>query len=169
MTEIRSRDLRFSTEETAAFMGNAVATRLADEALAVLTERTEGWAAGLRLAALTLRYGGDIDRTAAGLHAENRYVMDYLVSEVLAHVPPEIEDFLIKTSILDMLCGPLCDAVVDADGVGAPWRRPICSWLEEANLFTVSLDEQGYLVSVSPFVSGNPAQPAHEQARRPVT
>ena len=79
----------------------------------MLAERTEGWAAGLRLAALTLRYGGDIDSQVAGLHAENRHVIDYLMNEVLSRVPPAIEDFLIKTSILDLLCGPLCDAVMD--------------------------------------------------------
>ena len=109
----------------------------------MLAERTEGWAAGLRLAALTLRYGGDIDRQVAGLHAENRHVIDYLMNEVLSRVPPEIEDFLIKTSILDLLCGPLCDAVMDVDST-QPRGQAILQGLDEANLFTVSLDEQGF-------------------------
>lgn len=141
VSEIRSRDLRFTPTETAAFMDQAVATPPRDEALAALTEQTEGWAAGLRLAALTVHYGGDIDRQAAGEHAENRYVTDYLVSEVLSRIPPEIEDFLVKTSILETLCGPLCDAVVDPGGV--PRRgQAYLQMLEETGLFTVSLDEQ---------------------------
>lgn len=143
MTEIRSRDLRFSRAETAAFLAAAVSSPLRDEAFAVLAERTEGWAAGLRLAALTLRYGGDIDRQVAGLHAENRHVIDYLMNEVLSRVPPEIEDFLIKTSILELLCGPLCDAVMAVDST-QPRGQAILQRLDEANLFTVSLDEQGF-------------------------
>ena len=143
ITEIRSRDLRFSAEETAAFFAAAVTTPLRAEALTVLAERTEGWAAGLRLAALTLRYGGDIDRQVAGLHAENRHVIDYLMNEVLSRVPPAIEDFLIKTSILDLLCGPLCDAVMAEDST-QPRGQAILQGLDEANLFTVSLDEQGF-------------------------
>ncbi len=142
MSEIRSRDLRFSAEETATFMDHAIDTTLQDEAIAVLAERTEGWAAGLRLAALTLRYGGDVDRQVATLHAENRYVMDYLTTEVLSRVPPAIEDFLVKTSILDLLCGPLCDAVMDPDGVAHHGQANL-QWLEETNLFTMPLDEQG--------------------------
>ena len=106
----------------------------------MLTERTEGWAVGLRLAALTLRYGGDVDHQVARSHAENRYVTDYLVSEVLAHVPPEIRDFLVRTSILSRLCGPLCDAVTQSDGL-PPHGQAHLEWLEDANLFTVSLDE----------------------------
>ncbi|MBP8293912.1 MAG: hypothetical protein KAX65_14135, partial [Caldilineaceae bacterium] len=101
MSEIRARDLRFNMAETAAFMRHAAPASLRDDALAMLVERTEGWAAGLRLAALTLRYGGDIDPQAAGVHAENRYVVDYLVSEVFSRVSPAMEDFLVKTSILD--------------------------------------------------------------------
>jgi LuxR family transcriptional regulator, maltose regulon positive regulatory protein len=143
MTEIRSRDLRFSAEETAAFLAAAVSSPIRDEALVVLAERTEGWAAGLRLAALTLRYGGDIDGQVAGLHAENRHVIDYLMNEVLSRVPPETEDFLVKTSILDLLCGPLCDAVMAVDDM-QPRGQAILQGLDEANLFTVSLDEQGF-------------------------
>ena len=93
-------------------MARATDVPLQDNALTVLAERTEGWAAGLRLAALTLRSSRDADRVVAEMHAENRYVMEYLVSEVLSSVPPGIEEFLIKTSILDELCGLLCDAVL---------------------------------------------------------
>ena len=141
ITEIRTRDLCFSEEDTATFMDRAIGATLQDEAIAVLAERTEGWAAGLRLAALTLRYGGSIDRQVAGLHSENHYVTDYLVSEVLAHVPPEIRDFLVRTSIFSRLCGPLCDAVTQSEGL-PPHGQAHLEWLEKANLFTISLDEQ---------------------------
>ncbi len=144
VSEIRSRDLRFTAAETAAFMAHAAATPLPAEALVVLNERTEGWATGLRLAALTLRYGGAIDPQAAELYAANRYVMDYLLHEVLARVPPEIEDFLVKTAILDTLCGPLCDAVMEFDSGAAPRAEQYLEMLEETNLFTVALDEQGF-------------------------
>ena len=140
VTEIRSHDLRFSMQETAVFMDRAIDAVLRDDALAALTERTEGWAAGLRLAALTLRYGGDVDHQVARSHAENRYVTDYLVSEVLAHVPPEIRDFLVRTSILSRLCGSLCDAVTQSEGL-PPHGQAHLEWLEDANLFTLSLDE----------------------------
>ena len=141
LTEIRGRDLRFTAGETAAFMARAVAIPLRDETLAVLAERTEGWAVGLRLAALILGNGGDADRQVAQLHAENRHVMDYLMNQVLARIPPELEDFLLKTSILDLLCGPLCDAVMAAEGV-TPHGEANLQWLEDANLFTMCLDEE---------------------------
>jgi LuxR family maltose regulon positive regulatory protein len=143
MTEIRSQDLRFTTGETGAFMAHTTATPLPEEALAILNERTEGWATGLRLAALTLHYGGEIDPKVAELHAANRYVFDYLLHEVLAHTPPAIEDFLVKTSILDTLCGPLCDAVMAADGEAGRGQSYL-QMLEETDLFTVALDEQGF-------------------------
>ncbi|MBP8294087.1 MAG: hypothetical protein KAX65_15030, partial [Caldilineaceae bacterium] len=143
VSEIRSRDLRFTATETGAFMEHATAASLRADALVVLSERTEGWATGLRLAALTLRYGGAIDPQAAELYAANRYVMDYLLHEVLARVPPEIEDFLVKTAILDTLCGPLCDAVMEFDS-GAGRGQSNLEMLEETNLFTMALDEQGF-------------------------
>ena len=140
MTEIRLPELRFSANEVAAFMARATDVPLQDNALTVLAERTEGWAAGLRLAALTLRSSRDADRVVAEMHAENRYVMEYLVSEVLSSVPPGIEEFLIKTSILDELCGSLCDAVLGSEGL-ATRSQDFLEWLEKANLFTMSLDE----------------------------
>lgn len=141
ITEIRSQDLSFSVEEAALFMDRAVGAAFADEVIAVLTARTEGWAAGLRLAALTLRFGGDVDPQVALPNAENRYVTDYLVSEVLNRVPPEIRDFLVKTSILNRLCSSLCDAVLEMDSVPSRGQTHL-EWLEDANLFTISLDEQ---------------------------
>ena len=141
VSEIRTRDLRFTAEETAAFMDGAVSTHLSDDTLVLLAERTEGWVVGLRLAALTLRYGGAIDPQVAVSNATDRYVNDFLFSEVLSHVPSDVENFLLKTSILDTLCGPLCDAVMGADSTTGHGQS-LLQMLEATNLFTVALDEQ---------------------------
>ena len=92
-------------------MQQATGLPLDEQAIALLAERTEGWAAGLRLAALTLTTHDDIHGHLAELPADNRYVMDYLMGEVLSHIPAATQEFLLKTSILDRLSGPLCDAV----------------------------------------------------------
>ncbi len=142
VTDIRSQDLRFSAHEAATFLQHAIDVPLTDEAIAALVEDTEGWVAGLRLATLTLRHGGgDIDRRIASLHAENRYITAFLIDDVLSHVPPDIAKFLIRTSMLDRLCGPLCDAVTGARG--APSQGQVyLEWLASANLFITSLDEE---------------------------
>ncbi len=142
MSEIRMRDLRFTAAEAAEFLEQGVAVPLQDDVLAALAEQTEGWAAALRLTALALRYRGDVDPQLAQLHAENRYVMDYLVNEVLVRIPPELEDFLIKTSILDLLCESLCDAVMEPED-RVHQSQSYLRRLEAMNLFTVALDEQG--------------------------
>ncbi len=143
MREIRLHDLRFTPGEVAEFLEHAIAAPLGGEILAALAEQTEGWAAALRLAALTLRYRGDVDPQLARLHAENRYVMDYLVNEVISRIPPAIQNFLIKTSILDLLCGSLCDAVVAAED-RLHQGQAYLQWLAAMDLFTVPLDEQGH-------------------------
>lgn len=143
MSEIRAHDLRFTAAEAAEFLEQAVAVPLQGDVLAALAEQTEGWAAALRLTALALRYRGDVDPQLAQLHAENRYVMDYLVNEVLVRIPPELEDFLIKTSILDLLCDSLCDAVMEPED-RVHQGQSYLQRLEAMNLFTVSLDEQGH-------------------------
>ncbi len=135
-------DLRFSAAEIAVFVERTLGEPLVPDALAVLVEKTEGWAAALRLATLTLRYGGDVEYQIAALYSENQFVMDYLVREVLSSLPPHIQNFLLETAILDRLSGPLCDAITGQD-------EPIWSgqqyleWLVQANVFTVSLDGQG--------------------------
>ena len=108
----------------------------------MLADKTEGWAAGLRFATLTLRHGGDVDSHLAGLHAENRYVIDYLMSEVLSQVPPAMRRFLLKTSILDQVCSALGEAVIGPDD---PECQPqeFLAWLEQAAMFTVALDTRG--------------------------
>ena len=143
MTEVRHADLRFSTGETAAFMQNALGSPLSDEAVAVLAEKTEGWIASLRLAALALRYSSDAASRVADLQAleRDRNLTDYLMSEVLARTPPAVADFLLQTAILDRMCGPLCEALIGrADPEMDAQAR--LEWLEQNNLFTVSLDNE---------------------------
>jgi LuxR family maltose regulon positive regulatory protein len=142
MSEIRLRNLRFTPAEAAEFLEHTLAFTLPGEILAALAEQTEGWAAALRLAALNLRYRGDVDPELARLQGENQYVMDYLVNEVLIRIPPAIQDFLIKTSILDLLCISLCDAVVAAED-RQHGGQAVLQWLAATDMFTVALDDLG--------------------------
>ena len=141
LSEIRVQELRFTREEVAVFMQRVIELPLDEQAIALLAERTEGWAAGLRLAALTLTTHDDIRGHLAELPADNRYVMDYLMGEVLSHIPAATQEFLLKTSVLDRLSGPLCDAVTEA--AEAQWNgRAYLEWLADAGLFTWSMDPQ---------------------------
>ena len=143
ITEIRGPDLRFSEPEIAQFMEQTLGASLTDEAIAVLAEKTEGWAVGLRLATLTLRYSGEIDAHIARLHAENQFVMDYLIDEVQSHVPPAIQSFLLKTAILDRLCASLCAEVIGAESAECQPQTSL-EWLEQNGMFTTALDTQGH-------------------------
>ena len=136
MAELRASDLRFTTEETTAFLEKAVGSRLSTEEVAELQERTEGWVAGLQLAALALRDRFDTSSFIAAFTGSNRYVVDYLVEEVLARQPEALRTFLLQTSILDRMCGPLCDAVTSRDD-----GQEALEYLEHANLFVIPLDE----------------------------
>jgi LuxR family transcriptional regulator, maltose regulon positive regulatory protein len=139
MGEIRVPELRFTPEEVALFMRQAVESPLEEQEIAFLAERTEGWPAGLRLAALTLTTNIEIRDRLSELPADNRYVVDYLMGEVLSHVPASTQEFLLKTSILDRLSGPLCDAV--AGTAGAQWSgQAYLEWMAQQNLFTWSVD-----------------------------
>ncbi|MDQ3910376.1 MAG: LuxR C-terminal-related transcriptional regulator [Actinomycetota bacterium] len=137
MTEIRTDDLRFTPEETTAFLRGTMGLDLPEESVIALEERTEGWITGLQLAALSMRGRQDISGFIAALKGSSRYVLDYLAEEVLRRQPEDIGVFLLQTSILDRLSGPLCDAVTDrADG------QEMLERLERANLFTISLDDE---------------------------
>ena len=130
MTEVRLHDLRFAAGEVAAFMQNALGSPLPDEAIALLAEKTEGWITSLRLAALTLRYSPDANSRMAELRAleRNHNLTDYLMSEVLSQTSPAIEDFLLKTAILDRMCGPLCAAVLGGADLGGSGQTRL-EWL----------------------------------------
>jgi LuxR family maltose regulon positive regulatory protein len=145
LIEIRADDLRFTSDETVEFLNRVMGLTLSPADVAALEARTEGWIAGLQLAALalqgTLSMQGRED-TAAFIQSftgSHRYVMDYLVEEVLRKQPDHVQMFLLRTSILDRLCGPLCDAVLlDEPDAG----QTTLEYLERANLFLVPLDNE---------------------------
>ena len=137
LAELRVADLEFSDEEAFALLVGSMGLRLAPEDVELLAERTEGWAAGLYLAGLSLRGREDPSEFVASFHGDNRHVADYLGAEVLARQPEEIRAFLLRTSVLERLCGPLCDAVLETDGSAA-----ILGELERSNLFLIPLDDQ---------------------------
>ncbi len=141
LLEFRAHDLRFSSDEASMFMEQATGTPLGDQAMAELVESTEGWAAALRLAALTMRYSVAANRDLDPHPANNRFVMDYLLVDVLSQVPPDVEDFLVRTAHLDYLCASLCDAVLGQEA-GKGRGQAHLAWLEQNNLFTNSLDQQ---------------------------
>ena len=114
-TEVRADALRFTTGETAEFLRRALDVPVSDATAAALTARAEGWIAGLRLAAISLRGRQDPAAAASRGDAEDRQITDYLAGELLQQQPPALQAFLVKTSILDRLCGPLCTAVL---GIG---------------------------------------------------
>ena len=112
LTEVRAADLRFTTEEAAAFLTEVMRLPLSPADVLALEERTEGWIAGLQFAALAMRDRSDLQSFVDAFTGSHRYILDYLVEEVLMRQPPHLQTFLLQTSILDRLCGPLCDSVV---------------------------------------------------------
>lgn len=140
LTEVRAADLRFTLDEAAAFLNQALGSNLDADAIAALEARTEGWIAGLQLAAISMQGHSD-DRAAFidSFTGSHRFVMDYLVEEVLAQQPAPVQTFLLRTSILDRMCAPLCEAVV---GDGATNGEAMLAILERANLFLVPLDSE---------------------------
>jgi LuxR family transcriptional regulator, maltose regulon positive regulatory protein len=136
LVEIREGDLRFTPQEAAELLHAAVGPDLPEAAVVVLGERTEGWAAGLQLAALSLRGRADPAGFVAGFSGSHRYVLDYLAEEVLDRQPEPLRTFLLQTSVLERLCGPLCAAVTGRSDSQALLERA-----ERANLFLVPLDE----------------------------
>jgi LuxR family maltose regulon positive regulatory protein len=140
LTVLGVDELRFTTGEAAAFVQQALSKPLTEQALAELVERSEGWGAGLRLAALSLSTGGDFEGQAFA--SDDRLALDYILKEVLDRVPHGARAFLIKTAILDRLCPLLCDAVTGSSERGSDGRRAL-DWLARENIFTFSLDGSG--------------------------
>jgi LuxR family maltose regulon positive regulatory protein len=154
LTELRAADLRFTPAEAAEFLNQVMRLNLSGENIAALETRTEGWIAGLQLVALSMQ--GHASRDAASFiksfTGSHRFVLDYLVEEVLGQQPESVQTFLLRTSILDRLCGPLCDAVTDdrrpttagertLSAVSGP-SSAVLEYLERANLFIVPLDSE---------------------------
>jgi LuxR family maltose regulon positive regulatory protein len=149
LNEIRAGDLRFTTDEAAAFLSTVMGLQLSNTDIAALEERTEGWIAGLHLAALALRDHADTATFLAAFTGSHRYIFDYLVEEVFKRQPAAVQSFLLATSILDRLCGDLCDALLRPLALGAEEgifaNEPSQSCLEQlehANLFLIPLDSE---------------------------
>lgn len=136
MVEIRQDDLRFSLDECSEFLQKVMGLELSPSNVAALERRTEGWIVGLQLAALSLKGRTDIQEFVRAFTGSNRYILDYLIEEVFQQQPAEVQDFLLKTSILDRLSPSICDAISERSD-----SQDLLFELEKANLFVVPLDQ----------------------------
>jgi LuxR family transcriptional regulator, maltose regulon positive regulatory protein len=139
LTELRAADLRFTSAEAAEFLNQMMGLNLSAEDIAALETRTEGWIAGLQLAALSMQGHQDTTSFIQSFTGSHRFVLDYLMEEVLQQQPESIQAFLLRTSILERLCGPLCEAVL---GPPSASGQETLEYLERANLFIVPLDNE---------------------------
>jgi LuxR family maltose regulon positive regulatory protein len=139
LTELRATDLRFTSAEAAAFLNQVMGLNLAASAIATLETRTEGWIAGLQLAALSMRGHHDAASFITSFTGSHHFVLDYLLEEVLHQQSESVQTFLLRTAILDRLCGPLCDAVVRDPAASG---QATLEYIEHANLFIVPLDNE---------------------------
>ncbi|HLO27928.1 MAG TPA: LuxR C-terminal-related transcriptional regulator [Anaerolineales bacterium] len=142
LLNIRADRLRFTDAEIATFLNNVMGLTLSTADLSALESRTEGWIAGLQLAALSMQSCQDIHGFVSDFSGSHHYVMDYLVQEVLRQQSKQVGDFLLRTSILDRLCGSLCAAVVGADTIGPVDAETMLEVLEGMNLFVIPLDDE---------------------------
>ena len=161
LAEIRAADLRFSERETRELL-DASGIALSEAGVALLHQRTEGWAAGLRLAAISLAGHPDPERFVAEFSGSDRTVAEYLLAEMLDRQPPDVQDLLLRTSLLDRVNGELADLLT-----GRPGSERILLDLEDANAFVESLDPERDLVPLPPPVRGFPAAGAAPDAARP--
>jgi LuxR family maltose regulon positive regulatory protein len=136
MTDIRQADLRFTQEETRDFAKRMMQVALSNDDITALHASTEGWVTGLQFAALSMRQHSDVPRLLQSLTGDNRYILDYLMDEVFYQQSAEVQDFLLKTSVLERFSAPLCDAVTEHKD-----SNEILLALERSNLFIVPLDE----------------------------
>ena len=150
LTELRAADLRFTYSEATGFLNLVMGLQLTEEDIAALETRTEGWIAGLQLAALALQGTissqgrPDVTGFIKSFTGSHHFIMDYLVEEVLRQLAASVQTFLLRTSILDRLCGPLCDAVLFDEPASGQFTsgQEALEYLERANLFIVSLDNE---------------------------
>jgi len=144
VAEIRDHDRRFTSEEAIQFLNESMGLDLPADLVSALEERTEGWVAGLQMAAISMRgrsRDGDLAAFVEAFGGTNRYILDYLMEEVLNQQSPAVQDFLVETAILDRLCGDLCDAMRQAGAVTRD-SQAILAQLERTNLFVLPLDDQ---------------------------
>ncbi len=145
LAELRITDLRFSAAEAAGFLNDVMSLHLSTEDIDALETRTEGWIAGLQLAAISMQGRHDAAAFIQSFTGSHHFVLDYLAEEVLQRQPEKVQAFLLKTSILDRMCAPLCDAVLGRqaqDEKDDP--SPDIASLEQANLFIFPLDNERY-------------------------
>src|SRR5450759_2492798 len=139
LTELRAADLRFTPAEAADFLNRVMSLNLAAEDIAALETRTEGWIAGLQLAAISMHGHQDTASFIKSFTGSHHFVLDYLVEEVLHQQSKSIQTFLLRTSILDRMCGPLCDTVLGSPSASG---QETLEYLERTNLFLVPLDNE---------------------------
>src|SRR5437773_2659322 len=137
LTELRAADLRFAASEASAFLSQVMGLSLSAADIARLSDHTEGWIAGLQLAALSMQGHQDVPGFIRAFAGDHRYIVDYLVEEVLQRQPEPVRSFLLQTAILDRLSGPLCDAVTGQEEGNARLEA-----LERGNFFVVALDDK---------------------------
>ena len=137
LIELRATDLRFTDAEAAEFLDQVMGLELSMEDIAALERRTEGWIAGLQLAAISMQGRTDVSTFVKSFTGSHRLVLDYLIEEVLNRQPEDVQSFLLRTSVLDRLTGPLCDALTGQDN-----GQAILEVLERANLFIIPLDDE---------------------------
>jgi LuxR family maltose regulon positive regulatory protein len=145
LTELRSDNLRFTADEAAAFLTAAMGLALAREDVEALEARTEGWVVGLQLAALSLQGRADAHEFVTAFSGGHHYVLEYLTEEVMRRQPEPVQSFLMQTSILNRLCGPLCDAVRFGKAQSPPGRNDgeaMLAHLRQRNLFILPLDDE---------------------------
>ncbi len=142
LLDLRADQLRFSGPEITSFLNESMGLDLDKEDLAAMAARTEGWIAGLQLAALSLQGCVDLHAFVAAFAGSHHYIMDYLVEEVLKTQPPEVSTFLLHTSILERMCAPLCDALLPQAKPAAGNSQAVLEDLERKNLFVISQDRE---------------------------
>jgi ATP/maltotriose-dependent transcriptional regulator MalT len=138
LLEIRAEDLKFTQDEAATWLNSELDVGLSSQDVDILMRRTEGWPAGIYLASRAIPRAADPHEFVVRFGASSRYVAEFLLTEVLETSEPEVQDFMLRTSILDEMCGALCDAVLGVEGSAALLRR-----LARSNLFLVRLDDEG--------------------------
>lgn len=137
LLEVREDDLRFTVDEAVSYLLGTMRCSISQADVAALAERTEGWIAGLHLAALSLQRRPDPSTFIADFTGSHAYIVDYLTEEVLQRQPPEVQEFLFQSSLLSRFCGSLCDAVMQRTG-----SQEVLEYLERSHLFVVALDNE---------------------------
>jgi LuxR family maltose regulon positive regulatory protein len=139
LTEVRAAELRFTLDEIAAFLIQIMKLPVSAEDISALETRTEGWVAGLQMAALSMQGRSDISQFIQVFSGSHRYILDYLAEEVLNRQSEDVRNFLLTTSILERLSGPLCDAII---GEAQNNSQEILEYLDRSNLFLIALDDE---------------------------